>query len=102
MSEFQHLSVTQLQQMLKDSDKIQIADIRDPHSFAEGHIDTSIHLSNDNMVDFLRQADLDAPLVVVCYHGISSQNAALYLNQQGFDDIYSLDGGYQAWQQALS
>jgi len=40
---------------------------------------------------------MDKPVVVVCYHGMSSQSAASYLNEQGFDDIYSLDGGYSAW-----
>lgn len=43
---------------------------------------------------------MDSPLVVVCYHGISSQNAAQYLHEQGFDDVYSLDGGFQAWREA--
>ncbi|MGS0728585.1 rhodanese-like domain-containing protein, partial [Shewanella sp. 0m-11] len=31
---------------------------------------------------------------------ISSQSAATYLNEQGFDDVFSLDGGYSAWHQA--
>jgi thiosulfate sulfurtransferase len=28
---------------------------------------------------------------------MSSQGAANYLNEQGFDAVYSLDGGYSAW-----
>jgi thiosulfate sulfurtransferase len=35
---------------------------------------------------------------VVCYHGNSSQGAAAYLVSQGFSEVYSLDGGIEAWQ----
>jgi thiosulfate sulfurtransferase len=37
-------------------------------------------------------------VVVVCYHGNSSQSAAAYLASQGFSDVYSLDGGFELWQ----
>ncbi len=33
----------------------------------------------------------------MCYHGISSQGAAQYLINQGFDAVYSVDGGFEAW-----
>ncbi|MCV6069119.1 sulfurtransferase, partial [Escherichia coli] len=34
------------------------------------------------------------------YHGISSQGAAQYLVNQGFEQVYSVDGGFEAWQRA--
>jgi thiosulfate sulfurtransferase len=46
---------------------------------------------------FITQADLDVPLIVACYHGNSSQSAAAYLAEQGFSDVYSLDGGFELW-----
>ena len=55
------------------------------------------HLDNVNIADFIRAADLDAPLIVACYHGNSSQSAAAYLISQGFSDVYSLDGGFELW-----
>jgi 3-mercaptopyruvate sulfurtransferase SseA len=55
------------------------------------------HLDNHSVADFIRNADLDAPLVVVCYHGNSSQSAAAYLISQGFSDVYSMDGGFELW-----
>ena len=39
----------------------------------------------------------DAPLIVACYHGNSSQSAAAYLAHQGFSEVYSLDGGFELW-----
>ncbi|ABV85434.1 thiosulfate sulfurtransferase GlpE [Shewanella pealeana] len=100
MSAFQHLSVNQLIQMQSESDELQIVDIRDAASYEAGHILGSVNLTNENLARFIGDADMDLPLIVVCYHGISSQSAATYLNEQGFDDVFSLDGGYSAWHQA--
>jgi len=53
-----------------------------------------LHLSNESLPDFLRDADFDAPVGVCCYHGISSQQAAQFLISQDFTEVYSLDGGF--------
>lgn len=74
-----------------------LVDIRDPQSFAAGHISGSRHLDNHSLPDFIAQADLDQPLIVACYHGNSSQSAAAYLVGQGFAEVYSLDGGFELW-----
>lgn len=100
MSNFQHFSVNQLIQLSESRSDIQIVDIRDAASFESGHVEGAINLNNENLASFVAEADMDRPLIVVCYHGISSQGAAEYLVEQGFDDVYSLDGGYQAWHQA--
>ena len=100
MSAFQHLSVNQLIQMQAESTELQIVDIRDAASYEAGHIDGALNLNNENLAHFIGDADMDLPLIVVCYHGISSQSAATYLYEQGFDDVFSLDGGYSAWHQA--
>ncbi|SDA78540.1 thiosulfate sulfurtransferase [Pseudomonas sp. NFACC15-1] len=74
-----------------------VVDVRDPATFAALHISGAKHLDNHSIADFIRAADLDAPTVVVCYHGNSSQSAAAYLISQGFTDVYSLDGGFELW-----
>ncbi|MFT4862153.1 MAG: thiosulfate sulfurtransferase, partial [Pseudohongiellaceae bacterium] len=51
--------------------------------------------------DFIAAADTAQPLVVCCYHGNSSQSAAAFFAEQGFVQSYSLDGGFEAWQEAL-
>jgi len=94
---FKHLHISELHQVLNDDSHV-VVDIRDPASFHTGHIPNAIHLTNDNIADFIREADLDAPLVVCCYHGNSSQQAAQFLVGQDFTDVYSLDGGFVDWQ----
>ena len=95
MSEFKRISPEQAQ-ALRAQGAVMV-DVRDPATFAALHISGSKHLDNVSISDFIRAADLDAPTVVVCYHGNSSQSAAAYLVGQGFSDVYSLDGGFELW-----
>jgi thiosulfate sulfurtransferase len=75
----------------------QIIDIRDAMSFQAGHMANATHIDNQSIEPFIAQADQQAPLIVCCYHGNSSQNAAHYFSEQGFKDVYSLDGGFEQW-----
>ena len=95
MSEFQRIAPEQAQALREQG--AQVVDIRDPQSFALGHIAGSRHLDNHSLPDFIAQADFDKPLIVTCYHGNSSQSAAAYLAHQGFSEVYSLDGGFELW-----
>ncbi|SDH89735.1 thiosulfate sulfurtransferase [Pseudomonas flavescens] len=95
MSEFKRIAPEQAR-TLRESGAV-VVDIRDPQSFAAGHIRGSQHLDNHSLADFIAKADLDGPVIVACYHGNSSQSAAAYLAGQGFSDVYSLDGGFELW-----
>ncbi|NQD92884.1 thiosulfate sulfurtransferase GlpE [Pseudomonas sp. CrR25] len=95
MSEFKRIPPEQAQ-TLREQGAV-VVDIRDPQSFALGHIAGSQHLDNYSLADFIAKADLDQPLIVACYHGNSSQSAAAYLVGQGFSEVYSLDGGFELW-----
>jgi thiosulfate sulfurtransferase len=74
-----------------------LVDIRDMNSFQNNHIKNSERIDNETLPNFLREADMDKPIIVCCYHGISSIQAAGFLAQQGFDDVYSLEGGFAAY-----
>lgn len=96
-NQLKHISTQELHRCLKDNTHV-IVDIRDAVSFANNHIPSAIHLTNETLADFMRDADFDAPTVVCCYHGMSSQQAGQYLISQDFTDVYSLDGGFTEWQ----
>lgn len=94
---FKHMSTEQLHKVLPEDSHV-VVDIRDENSFNANHIPHSIHLTNDSLSEFLRSADMDKPVVVCCYHGISSQQAAQFLVSQDFSEVYSLDGGFTEWE----
>jgi len=96
MKEFKHISVTDTYTKLQQGEVV-IVDIRDEQSFSAAHIDGAFHLTNGTLLQFTQQHDFEQPVVVVCYHGNSSQGAAQYLVQQGFEDVYSMDGGFEGW-----
>lgn len=98
MTTFQHLDIPTLAGWLDERRELALVDIRDPQSFAQGHIPGSRRLDNDTVGAFIEEASREAPLVVVCYHGHSSQQAAAWLAGQGFAEVYSLDGGFTDWQ----
>ena len=92
------IHVQEAQELLNDPG-IVIVDIRDKVSFQAGNIPNSINLSNEDIVDFLDSTDRKAPLLIYCYHGINSKDAAEYFVNNGFHTVFSLDGGYSEFSQ---
>lgn len=98
MEQFAHISVTDALAMLESDDHHAVmVDIRDPQSFQLSHPQGAFHLTNDTIVQFMNEVDFEQPVLVMCYHGVSSQGAAQYLINQGFEQVYSVDGGFEAW-----
>lgn len=96
MQQFEHISVQDTKAKL-DANAIKVVDIRDEQSYEQAHIPGSYHLTNDSIQRFMEDNDFDTPIVVVCYHGHSSQQAAQYMLHQGFEEVYSMDGGFEVW-----
>ncbi len=95
MTDFKRIAIDTAKELITNG--AVVADIRDEQSFSNGHIEGSYHLTNGTLHRFMQLHDFEQPVVVVCYHGNSSQGAAQYLVQQGFEQVYSMDGGFEAW-----
>lgn len=98
MTEFKRISIVDAQAMIEQG-KAVVTDIRDDQSFAAGHVKDAFHLTNFSMSQFAQDVDFDTPVLVFCYHGNSSQGAAQYLVNQGYEEVYSVDGGFEMWKQ---
>jgi len=99
MEQFAHISVLEAKEKLADG-QTKVVDIRDERSFELGLIPQSMHLTNGSLHSFMAETDFETPVIVCCYHGNSSQQAAQFLIHQGFHEVYSLDGGFEAWRLA--
>jgi thiosulfate sulfurtransferase len=98
METFQTRSAQQTHQMLKDlGESAKLVDIRDFQSFTLSHAPGAFHLTNESMMTLMDEVDFDQPIFVMCYHGISSQGAAQYLINQGYEEVYSIEGGFEGW-----
>jgi thiosulfate sulfurtransferase len=96
---YRTISIEDARQLLAD-EAVTVLDIRDPVSFSDGHIENAVHAESIDMNKFLAEEDKNKPLLVYCYHGISSQSAASFLTENGFTQVYSLEGGYTAWSES--
>ncbi len=96
---YRTISIEDARQLLTD-ETVTVLDIRDPVSFSDGHIENALHAETVDMDKFLAQEDKSKPLLVYCYHGISSQSAAAFLTEKGFSQVFSLEGGYTAWSES--
>jgi len=92
---FKNISISDAKILMEEH--ILIVDIRDEASYIAEHLEGAVHLSETNLQTFIQQNDFDKAILVYCYHGHSSQHAADFLVKQGFNEVYSLVGGYTAW-----
>lgn len=80
----------------------QVLDVREAADFATGHLAGARNIPVAKFGE--RAADLDklkgAPLIVCCETGIRSTKAVSALKKQGFERVFSLDGGIAAWNKA--
>lgn len=72
-------------------------DVRDPGSFAAAHIPGALSVGDHNIEAVVAETARDRPIVIYCYHGLSSRGGAAYLMEQGFTDVCSLSGGFEGW-----
>ena len=93
-SSFEMISLDDAKDIIKDEDSL-ILDIRDEASYIDSHYPNAIHLSNQNFNKVIEKTDRKKTILVYCYKGISSQNVAQHFCNLGFENVYSLNGGYK-------
>jgi thiosulfate sulfurtransferase len=82
-----------------DDEDVAVVDIRDPSSYAAGHIEGAVNVPPNR----LSPAVLDSPwaradeVVVSCYVGKSSKRVATILSEHLDAEVSSLRGGFDAW-----
>jgi rhodanese-related sulfurtransferase len=92
------LDVRELRDRLKaKGDKPVILDVREDWEWRTCHLPDSVHIPMRQIP--MRAAELprDTEIVVMCHHGIRSQQVANFLAQHGFKNLYNLTGGIDAW-----
>lgn len=93
---FKQISTEETNDLMAKKDCI-ILDVRDVMSYEAAHISNAIQVKEEDVEQFIGSADKTKPLICYCFHGHSSQMAAQFFVDQGFADVYSMDGGFEAW-----
>jgi rhodanese-related sulfurtransferase len=93
---FRRIDVATARDIMGRGDAL-VLDVRDADSYKRGHIAGSALATKENFQSYLSDTPKEKPLIICCYHGNSSQTYAKLFADLGFADVYSLDGGYEAW-----
>jgi rhodanese-related sulfurtransferase len=88
-----------LQQWLADSGRKPpvLLDVREPWEYQTCRIEGSTLVPMNTIPARARQLDPATDTVVICHHGTRSFQVALYLERNGFSNLYNLQGGVNAW-----
>lgn len=92
------IEVAELALMKEQADKPhRIIDIRQPAELASGVIPGAEALPMHTIPLRMNELNQDETLIMVCRSGARSAQACMYLQQQGFENVYNLRGGMIAW-----
>jgi rhodanese-related sulfurtransferase len=95
----QRINVSGAKELLQ-RDGLLLLDARDHPSFSQARIGTALHLTSATLDNFLLRTPRQTPVLIYCYHGNASLTYGQMFIDFGFREVYSLDGGFEAWQAA--
>lgn len=91
------IEVTDLVDLQTQQDNIRIIDIRQPAEMASGVIPGSEMLPMHTIPLRMNELKPEEKLVMVCRSGARSAQACMFLQQQGYENVFNLRGGMIAW-----
>lgn len=93
-----HISPQHLQAYLQSTETAPLLlDVREPWEFERARIEGSELIPLMRLPQHAGQLDPAREIVVICHHGVRSQQAAHFLEQNGFNNVINLVGGINAW-----
>lgn len=101
MSKKGDISVKEFKEKIQ-SDEVNLLDVRTQKEFDEGRIanSTNIDVMNPSFGSEVDDLDKDKTTLVYCRSGARSGSAMNMMSDMGFKEVYNLDGGIMAWEQA--
>lgn len=93
----QEITPLEAQTLVQKNSDVSILDVRENWELNMGAIPQSVPLTAELLDDILQNWDKDRPLLLYCHFGIRSLDAASFLADRGFKNIYLLKGGIDGW-----
>ncbi len=78
-----------------------LLDVREPWELATARLDlpgaTLQAIPMGQLPQRLAELDPARPILALCHHGMRSLQCVAFLQRQGFDAVYNVQGGIDAW-----
>lgn len=95
----QEVSVDKAAETLSQDAKSCVIDVREADEFEQGHLKNAVNIPRGTLefkiADTVSQAD--TPIVVYCKTGGRAALSAQALHTLGYQNVTSIEGGYEAW-----
>ncbi|MFC4451331.1 rhodanese-like domain-containing protein [Halorussus aquaticus] len=96
------MTVTEIDPEDVDPETADVIDIRDADDYEEGHIPAAENIPLDDLEDVVDEREWGDEVVVACYVGQTSQQAARLIDAYADDaTVASMAGGYESWDGSL-
>jgi rhodanese-related sulfurtransferase len=96
---FKNITVGEINKIMEENPDVVLLDVRTPKETANGKIKNAkeIDVLDASFSTKIKQLDKSKPYLVYCRSGGRSVKACNILFKNGFEDLYNLKGGYNAW-----
>ena len=94
--------VHDVQRRLEAGERFYLVDVREESEWSRGHLPGAIHLSKGIIERDIEKtiANPSATIVLYCGGGFRSALVVHTLQQMGYSDVCSMDGGWRGWCEA--
>ncbi|MGR8997728.1 MAG: rhodanese-like domain-containing protein [Gammaproteobacteria bacterium] len=84
---------------MNDTDTL-VIDVRDEPDFIQGHIEQSLNTPLGKLSEHLESLAVhkNKPILIACQTGTRSASAGKILTKAGFEQVFVITGGMEAWQ----
>lgn len=95
------VTVEDVKGKLARNENFLLIDVREDNEWEKDHLPQAIHLGRGVIERDIEQRvpDLNAPMVLYCGGGFRSALAADHLQQMGYTNVLSMDGGIRGWRE---
>ena len=92
-------TVHDVKERLDRNEPFHLVDVREDREWDAGHLPGAIHLGKGIIERDVEKTipDTAAPLVLYCGGGFRSALAAKNLQEMGYSNVISMDGGFSGW-----
>lgn len=101
MFNIKEIDATELARWVSEADHpLRVIDVRQAEEVAMGTVPKAEHLPLHTLPMRLNELSPTEKLVLVCRSGARSAQACMFLQQQGYSNVYNLSGGMMRWVQS--